>query len=133
MLTEPELFFEEHRDNLVYLVEIQHIPEIFSVLRSEVDRNRRLGKFLILGSALQDLIHQSSESLAGRIAPLDLTPFLFPEVESNTKTNEFWLRGRFPDNLLAAGDEDSFDWREDFIGTLLESTKPGGGFNSLSS
>ena len=56
MLAEPELFFEEHQDNLICLDEIQYIPEFFSVIRSEVDRNRRPGRFLILGSASQDLI-----------------------------------------------------------------------------
>ena len=124
MLAEPELFFEEHQDDLICLDEIQHIPEFFSVLRSEVDRNRRPGRFLILGSASRDLIHQSSESLAGRIALLDLTPFLFPEVESITKTNEFWLKGGFPDSLLAADNEESFDWRQDFIRTFLERDIP---------
>ncbi len=129
MLAEPELFFEEHQDDLVCLDEIQHIPEFFSVLRSEVDRNRRPGRFLILGSATRDLIHQSSESLAGRIALLDLTPFLFPEVESAAKSNTFWLRGGFPDSLLAADNEESFDWRLDFIRTFLERDIPALGFS----
>jgi len=124
MLTEPELFFEEHQDNLICLDEIQYIPEFFSVIRSEVDRNRRPGRFLILGSASQDLIHQSSESLAGRIALLDLTPFLFSEVESISKSNKFWLRGGFPDSLLASDNESSFDWRQDFIRTFLERDIP---------
>ncbi len=124
MLEEPELFFEEHQDDLICLDEIQYMPEFFSVLRSEVDRNRRPGRFLILGSATRDLIHQSSESLAGRIALLDLTPFLFPEVESITESNTFWLRGGFPDSLLAADNEESFDWRQDFIRTFLERDVP---------
>ena len=124
MLAEPELFFEEHQNDLICIDEIQYIPEFFSVLRSEVDRNRRPGRFLILGSASRDLIHQSSESLAGRIALLDLTPFLFPEVETVTKTSVFWLRGGFPDSLLAADNEDSFDWRQDFIRTFLERDIP---------
>ena len=124
MLAEPELFFEEHQNDLICLDEIQHIPEFFSVLRSEVDRNRRPGRFLILGSATRDLIHQTSESLAGRIALLDLTPFLFTEVESITRTSTFWLRGGFPDSLLAADNEDSFAWRQDFIRTFLERDIP---------
>ena len=129
MLAEPELFFEEHKDDLVCLDEIQHIPEFFTALRSEVDRNRRPGRFLILGSASRDLIHQSSESLAGRIALLDLTPFLFTEIEIITRTNTFWLRGGFPESLLAAGDEDSFDWRQDFIRTYLERDIPAFGLS----
>ncbi|MCK4505577.1 MAG: ATP-binding protein, partial [Candidatus Aegiribacteria sp.] len=124
MLAEPELFFEEYQNCLICLDEIQHIPEFFSVLRSEVDRNRCTGRFLILGSATRDLIHQTGESLAGRIALLDLTPFLFTEVESITKTSTFWLRGGFPDSLLAADNEDSFAWRLDFIRTFLERDIP---------
>ncbi len=75
-LAEPELFFDRHRDKLICLDEIQQMPEFFSILRSEIDRNRRPGRFLILGSASRDLIKQSTESLAGRIGYIDLTPFL---------------------------------------------------------
>ncbi|MBT4500321.1 MAG: AAA family ATPase, partial [Gemmatimonadetes bacterium] len=64
-LTEPELFFERHRQQLICLDEIQLLPEFFAVLRSEIDRDRRPGRFLILGSASRNLIRQSSESLAG--------------------------------------------------------------------
>ena len=74
-LAEPELFLEQHRQELVCLDEIQRLPEFFAVLRSEIDSDRRPGRFLILGSASRELIQQSSESLAGRIAYLQLTPF----------------------------------------------------------
>ena len=70
-LNEPELFFDRHRSKLVCLDEIQLLPDFFSVLRSEIDRDRRPGRFLILGSASRDLIRQSNETLAGRIAYLD--------------------------------------------------------------
>jgi len=66
-LTEPELFFDHYRDKLICLDEIQLMPEFFSVLRSEIDKDRRPGRFLILGSASRDLIRQSTESLAGRM------------------------------------------------------------------
>ncbi len=129
MLEEPELLFQEHQDDLICLDEIQLAPEIFSILRSEVDKNRRPGRFLILGSASRDLIRQTSESLAGRIALLDLTPFLFGEVDSIVQTSQFWLRGGFPDSLLAGSQEDSFDWRMDFVRTFLERDIPQLGFS----
>jgi hypothetical protein len=73
-LQEPELFFEAHRHQLVCLDEIQLLPEFFSLLRAKIDRDRRPGRFLLLGSASGPLLRQSHESLAGRIAQLELTP-----------------------------------------------------------
>lgn len=118
-LHEPELFFEAYRDQLVCLDEIQLLPEFFSLLRSEIDRDRRPGRFLLLGSASGPLLRQSHESLAGRIAQVELTPFLLQEVHASRSWRELWLRGGFPDSLLARDDEASLDWREDFIRTFL--------------
>jgi len=118
-LQEPELFFEAHRHQLVCLDEIQLLPEFFSLLRAEIDRDRRPGRFLLLGSASGPLLRQSHESLAGRIAQLELTPFLLKEVAQAASWQQLWLRGGFPESLLAAADEDSLDWREDFIRTFL--------------
>ncbi len=123
-LTEPELFLEHHRDHLVCLDEIQLLPDFFSTLRSEIDKDRRPGRFLILGSASRDLIRQANESLAGRIAQLELTPFLLSEVERRADWRTLWVRGGFPDSLLAEDNDDSFDWRQDFIGTFLERDIP---------
>jgi predicted AAA+ superfamily ATPase len=117
-LQEPELFFEAHRHQLVCLDEIQLLPEFFSLLRTEIDRDRRPGRFLLLGSASGPLLRQSHESLAGRIAQ-ELTPFLLKEVAQAASWQQLWLRGGFPESLLAAADEDSLDWREDFIRTFL--------------
>lgn len=128
-LTEPELFFDRFRDKLICLDEIQLLPEFFSTLRSEIDKDRRAGRFLILGSASRDLIRQTTETLAGRIAYIDLTPFLLEEVAHIDSWPELWLRGGFPDSYLAANDEDSFDWRQDFIRTFMERDIPGLGFN----
>ncbi len=128
-LAEPELFFDRHRDQLVCLDEIQLLPEFFSVLRSEVDRDRRPGRFLILGSASRDLIRQTTESLAGRISYLDLTPFLFDEVVGVVTWQDLLLRGGFPESVLAENDQDSFDWRIDFIRTFLERDIPGLGYH----
>lgn len=126
-LNEPELFFERHRDKLLCLDEIQLKPDLFSYLRSEVDAFRKNGRFLILGSASRDLIKQSTETLAGRIAYLDLTPFLFDEVIFKYTWEEQLLRGGFPNSLLS-NDENSFDWRQNFVRTFLERDIPALGF-----
>ncbi|WP_295606512.1 ATP-binding protein [uncultured Lamprocystis sp.] len=123
-LTEPEIFLEHHRAGLVCLDEIQLLPEFFSALRSEIDRDRRPGRFLILGSASRDLIRQANETLAGRIAQLELTPFLLTEVATRTDWKTLWVRGGFPDSLMARDERDSVDWRQDFIRTFLERDIP---------
>ena len=128
-MSEPELFFDAYRDKLICLDEIQRLPEFFSVLRSEIDKDRRPGRFLILGSASRDLIRQTTESLAGRIAYLDLTPFLLIETAGIVPWSDLWIRGGFPESALAENDHDSFDWRVDFIRTFLERDIPTLGFN----
>jgi len=128
-LAEPELFFDRYRDKMICLDEIQRLPEFFSILRSEIDKDRRPGRFLILGSASRDLIRQSTETLAGRIAYLDLSPFLIDEVSPSVLWSDLWLRGGFPESTLAENDADSFDWRLDFIRTFMERDIPGLGFN----
>ncbi len=127
-LAEPELFFDRYRDKLICLDEIQLLPDFFSVLRSEIDKDRRAGRFLILGSASRDLIKQSTESLAGRIAYIDLTPFMLKEVAEVSLWWDIWLRGGFPESVLAGNDLDSFDWRLDFIRTFMERDIPNLGF-----
>ncbi|MDZ4197990.1 MAG: DUF4143 domain-containing protein, partial [Kiritimatiellia bacterium] len=100
----------------------------FSALRVEVDRDRRSGRFLILGSASRDLLRQATESLAGRIAFLELTPFGWDELRARVSWQTLWTRGGFPDSVLAATDGSSFDWRLDFIRTFLERDIPQLGF-----
>jgi predicted AAA+ superfamily ATPase len=121
-IDDPLAFFSFHNNDLICLDEIQRAPELFITLRSIIDERGRNGQFLILGSAGPDLIRQSSESLAGRIAYLDLTPFLLLEVEAAHKGDirQLWLRGGFPRSYLAANDDISFEWRQDFIRTFLE-------------
>lgn len=124
-LAEPELFFDLHKGELICLDEIQRAPEIFPILRSVIDDRRRKGQFLILGSASPSLIRQSSETLAGRIAYLELTPFLLSEVWKSAKGLEtHWLRGGFPDSFLARSEEESLQWRQNFIQTFLERDIP---------
>lgn len=126
-LNDPQLFFELHQDKLFCIDEIQVAPDFFSALRSEVDRDRRNGRFVLLGSASRDLVQRSSESLAGRIGYLELTPFLMSELP-NVSLNNFWNRGGYPNSILAENDEFSKIWRENFIRTYIERDIPQLGF-----
>lgn len=119
-LSDPEALFAANPDALICIDEIQRLPELFPVMRVAIDLDRRPGRFLILGSASRDLIRQSSETLAGRIRYLELTPFLSGEVVKETELISYWLRGGFPLSWLASDDEASFEWRLDFIRDFLE-------------
>jgi len=125
-LQEPELFLNDRRDELIVLDEIQRLPEIFRVLRGDIDRGRRegrrTGRFLLLGSASLELLKQSGESLAGRLAIVELTPF--DALEIGPDVLPLWLRGGFPDSLLAPSEAASLRWRQDFIRTYLERDIP---------
>jgi len=122
-LMDPRLFFKAHEEKVICLDEIQLVPELFGSLRSIVDENRQNGRFILLGSASRDLIQKSSESLAGRIGFLNLTPFLMNEVPE-TPLPIFWNRGGFPNSLLAENDEFSTIWRENYIKTYVERDIP---------
>ncbi len=119
-------FHNVNRDKLIILDEIQRLPEVFSPLRGIIDKERRkrnkAGQFLFLGSASIDLLRQSSESLAGRIAYLEL--FGINQLEYPNDINTLWLRGGFPESLLATSEKDSLEWRRDFIKTYLERDIP---------
>ena len=121
-LAEPALYLAAHEDKLVIIDEIQNAPELFSTLRGLIDKGRRkgrkTGRFLLLGSASIELLRQSSESLAGRIAYRELHPLDITEVGSE-KLDALWLRGGFPQSFLARGDARSLDWRRDFLRTYL--------------
>lgn len=129
-LREPMLFFQANQDVTICLDEIQLVPELFSVLRSEIDRNRRPGRFILLGSASQELIQKTSESLAGRVGLIELTPFTIEEVKRNPNfvLNKFWHRGGYPDSYLASSDQGSVLWRENFLRTYVERDIPQLGF-----
>ncbi len=129
-LTDPESFLRRHAHELVVLDEVQRAPELFEVLRVLIDEDRRPGRFLLLGSASPSLLRQSSESLAGRLSLLELTPFLWDElVPAGAATlDALWLRGGFPDSVLASDDVASFRWREQFIRTFLAQDIPQLGF-----
>ena len=119
-IEDAEYYLSQHSERLVCLDEIQRVPDLFPLLRVLVDENRRPGRYLILGSASGDLLRQSSESLAGRIVYHELTPFLAVEVRDMVDETTLWVRGGYPESLLAASDDLSMAWRQGFIQTFLE-------------
>lgn len=128
-LAEPIRFFELNADRLIVLDEIHHMPELFSTLRGVIDKDKRAnkgkGRFLILGSASVDLLRQSGESLAGRIAYLDLAPLTLLEVDDSLEAEErLWVRGGFPEVYLAPDDKTSFNLRLHLKRTYLQRDIP---------
>jgi len=129
-LSDPEAYFAANAGRLVILDEVQRAPELFTVLGGAIDRGRDAGRgtgqFLILGSASLDLLQQSSESLAGRIAYQELSGFTPEELsEQGAGTvSSLWLRGGFPESFLAKSDAASLRWRDNFIRTYLERDVP---------
>ena len=134
-LTDAESYLKGFEGRLLIIDEVQRRPELFPLLRGLVDARKRKGEktaqFLLLGSASRDLLYQSSESLAGRIRYLELSPFKVWELHQHDplgfNVNKLWFRGGFPDSYLAASDEDSWEWRNDFIATYVERDLPGMG------
>jgi len=126
-LSDPTGYLRMHQDKLVILDEVQRVPELFQTLRGLIDEGRRKGitskRFLLFGSASIDLLKQTGESLAGRIAYLELSGLCLDEINTE-KVDQLWLRGGFPDSFLSATDEQSTIWRENFIRTYLERDIP---------
>lgn len=128
-LDDADSYLRSQSGKLVVIDEIHRVPDLFVILRGIIDNNRakgiRGGQFLLLGSASLDLMHQASESLAGRIAYLDLTPVQIDEASSvGIDESTLWVRGGFPDSLLASSDATSMDWRRDFVRSYLERDVP---------
>lgn len=117
-LSEPMTTLEPLR-GLVVIDEVQRRPDLFPVLRVLLDRKPRRARFLILGSASPDLLQQSSETLAGRLALVEMAGFVLDEIPPKDQ-GRLWLRGGFPRSFLARSEQLSFDWRTDFIQTFLE-------------
>jgi uncharacterized protein len=126
-LSDPAAYFAAHRDELMVAGEVQRAPALFAELRGVIDQRRRAGKrhgqFLLLGSATGALLQQSAESLAGRIAYLELSPLCALEVPPDD-AQRLWIRGGFPESFLAADDGASLRWRQQFIATYLERDIP---------
>lgn len=128
-LDDADSYLRAQQGKLVILDEIHRAPGVFEVLRGVIDDNRlaglRTGQFLLLGSAALDLMRQSSETLAGRVAYLDIAPLEIGEVgAAGIDGTTLWLRGGFPDSLLAPDARRSLDWRRDFIRSYLERDVP---------
>ncbi|MEM6395556.1 MAG: ATP-binding protein [Bacteroidota bacterium] len=115
-----EQFTQQHQDHLVILDEIQRKPTLFPELRGIIDRYRRPGRFILLGSASLSLIRDTSESLAGRISIVELSGLDYREVNDYVSQQDHWLKGGFPDSLLSDSLEMSRLWRQDFLRTYLE-------------
>ena len=126
-LEDAAAYLRSRAGRLVIIDEVQRLPGLFASLRGVIDEavlgGRSAGHFLFLGSASLDLLRQSSESLAGRIAYLELAPFDALEIGSDADT-ALWIRGGFPRSLLAEDDATSVDWRTNFIATYLERDIP---------
>ncbi len=123
-LSDPELFLAQYTDRTVILDEIQHIPELFPLLRSLVDENRRPGRFVILGSASPALLRQSSESLAGRINYLEMFPFSLLEIEDRVTWQDLWLYGGFPEPALSEKPAFVRTWYRNFVQSYVQRDLP---------
>ncbi|MDH4275759.1 MAG: ATP-binding protein, partial [Gammaproteobacteria bacterium] len=121
-LQDPMLALQDLH-GLIIIDEVQRTPRLFEVIRVLVDREPRRARFLILGSASRDLIQQSSETLAGRISHIELTPFLATEV-GKTDVKKLWTRGGYPLSFLAKSETVSGQWRKAYITTYLERDIP---------
>lgn len=126
-LASPALYLGERLDRLVVIDEVHRVPGLFPVLRGLIDRARREGRrsglYLLLGSASLELLQQAGESLAGRVAYRELTPFHALELPESEHAR-LWLRGGFPDSHLAPTPRVSLRWRQDFIRSYVERDIP---------
>lgn len=127
-LSDPNLFFESNLDKCIILDEIQLRPDLFSIIRSLVDLHRTPSRFILLGSASPIIIRESSQSLAGRIAYIELSGFNLSEIP-NHNLNLHWLRGGFPDAFLAPDNSLWRQWLDNFIKTYIERDLPMMGLN----
>lgn len=129
-LQNPVEYANLHADKLIILDEVQRYPDLFTSLRGIIDQRRREGRgegrFLLLGSASNELLQQSSESLAGRISYLELSGLNPTEVDAKDSATlqKLWLRGGFPRSFSAKDDKESDAWRKDFVRTYLERDIP---------
>ncbi len=123
VLADPKPFLLAHAHELVVIDEVQRMPELFPLLRTLIDRDRRPGRFLLLGSSSPAIVQAASESLAGRITYLDLFPFSLQEVGAK-QVDKLWLRGGYPDAFLAGTDADAFQVVGDILRSFTERDLP---------
>jgi predicted AAA+ superfamily ATPase len=131
-LQDPVLFLEHKSSACVIIDEVQRMRGLFPVLRSLIDRDRQPSRFILLGSASPELIRDSSESLAGRIAYVELTPFNFLEIQERFEYRKHWFYGGFPNALLAPDESLSAAWISQFVRTYMERDLPALGFGGSS-
>lgn len=129
-LQNPKLFFENYRNALVVIDEVQRMPELFPALRAEIDANRKAGRFLLLGSVSPDLLQKSSETLAGRIVFKELSPLLYEEVYPTITYDKHWLRGGYPEALNQKNAALWNTWHASFLRTYIEKDLPMLGLSS---
>lgn len=127
VLKEPYLFFEENKNKIICIDEVQLMPHLFSEIKGFVDAFPKT-RFLILGSSSPDLLKKSAETMAGRIFYYELTPLLYPEVNAKYNFKQHWIKGGLPKSLLG-NNEYSKKWRENYIRTFLERDIKQFGFN----
>jgi uncharacterized protein len=128
-MEDADAYLRSQRGKLTVIDEIHRAPGLFEILRGIIDERRadgdRAGHFLLLGSAAIELLRQAAETLAGRAAYLDIGPVdVLEAAQASITDQQVWLRGGFPDSLLAASDAQSLDWRRDFIRSYLERDVP---------
>ena len=123
-LSDPQFFLEQHSEKTIIIDEVQHRPDLFPLLRALVDKDRRPGRFILLGSASRVIIQDTSESLAGRIAFIELKPFSLTELPDISSWKQLWIQGGFPLSFLARNQDSSMSWRVNFIRSYIERDLP---------
>lgn len=123
-LNDPQYFLEQYEDKTVILDEVQHVPTLYPLLRALVDQNRVPGRFILLGSASPELIRDVSESLAGRIAYVEIAPLSLTEIDRSISLNDLWLRGGFPLAILAETNSAATNWMQFFVRSYIERDIP---------
>jgi len=121
VLSDPELYFNNHLDDCIIIDEIQLFPALFPIMRSTIDQDRQPARFIILGSSSPKLLRKSNESLAGRVSYHELTPFIYPEID---KKNRHRIWGGYPDCYLGDSDSFSFEWLHNYIQSYTERELP---------
>jgi predicted AAA+ superfamily ATPase len=123
-LSDPQFYLEQHSDKTIIIDEVQHRRDLFPLLRAMIDADRRPGRFILLGSASRIIIQDTSESLAGRIAFMELKPFSLSELPDIFSWKQLWLQGGLPLSLLARNKVSSMNWRSNFIRSYVERDLP---------
>jgi len=123
-LNDAELFFNQYLNQIIIIDEVQRKPELFPLIRAVVDKDNFRSKFIILGSAAPALLKQSSESLAGRISYLEISPFSISELPEQIRLNDHFFLGGYPKSLFAKDNETALTWIESFIASYIERDIP---------